>query len=140
MGTMSKHQLQKNIWEYEKRVRVYKTKGWRYGNLNTKIRILKKRLEQIEKEDEVLNFLRNKILEFSNLDVKNYTKIQGKTNLFANIFCKFALEKGISSSKIAKYINSSRHLPLKSRKSLIKNIETNLENKTTYFRFKQTLL
>lgn len=137
---LSKQQLQKNIWEYKKRVKVYKTKGWKYGNLNTKIRILKKRLKKIEKEDEILDFLRNKILEFSNVDVKNYTKIQGKTNLFANIFCKFALERGICSSKIAKYINSSRCLPLIARKSLIKNIETNLDNKITYFRFKQTLL
>lgn len=140
MATMSKHQLQKNIWEYERRLREYKKKGWSIRKLNRKVKDMSKRLAKMQLNQKDLDSIHKKILNFSGVDVKNCMKSKYFNRYYLTIFCKFSLEKKIPAKMVAEFIGTTRQkTPSELRKELIKEIDRDLDKKVTYFRFKQTL-
>lgn len=138
--------LKAHLNTYQTRKKKYQLNPEKYkneiANCNKKIRSFQRSLRVIEKRQKTIINIAQKIEDFTGIDLikAKYSKSKA-ANLSRNLFFKYGIEHGISGNFLAEYCKIvNKGMPSIMRRKFTKTFETNVENKTSYYRFKQTVL
>lgn len=150
-----RRKVYKNICKYKDRREILRIK---YGvvngkkapieylhavkNINRKIQSWGYTIRRIDKRNNELLFISNKLKEWSGVNIK-HSLLTSETDhsLERNIFYKYCLENGCSASLIAEFVGATRGDTIaRARKLFTKRWEKNPEWREKYKNFKRFIL
>lgn len=142
---MTKHQLQKNLSEYERRRKILRIeikvlplsiankKRKTLANYKWRCQKIRNKLKIIDKKEQHLTYLVKKVEEFFGVNIKTIDK---RNILVRGVYYKYGAENGIACVDLAKYEGVKAIRATQLRRKFTKTLQTG-ENKQIWENFKK---